>query len=162
MFIFSFFIKLFSQFAHYTALFNSQRPLLYSARSMHYLGCAIPQGDYMLKLPQKHKRTLFLFLLFKIKISFQFLLQWGGTVIMDLGRREEKPQYYLIESVDLYQGEREERKEHCEFEKMACLDNKLLLCVKFKNLSCNIQLFQSIFCIFVQYSNTVVLFFLWF
>lgn len=28
-----------------------------------------------------------------------------------------------------------------EFEKMACLDNKLLLCVKFKNLSCNIQLF---------------------
>lgn len=78
--------------ARYTAFFNSRRPLFYSARSMRYLGCVIPQGDYMLKLPQKHKRTFFLFLLFKIKINFPFFLrQWGGTVIMELGRREERP-----------------------------------------------------------------------
>lgn len=56
-----------------------------------YLGCVIPQGDYMLKLPQKHERTFFLFFLFKIKINlllFFVFLQWrgGGTVIMELGR----------------------------------------------------------------------------
>lgn len=33
------------------------------------------------------------------------------------------------------------KEKNSEFEKMACLDNKLLLCVKFKSLSCNIQLF---------------------
>lgn len=44
-----------------------------------YLGCVIPQGDYMLKLPQKHERTFFLFFLFKIKINlFLFCFFYSG------------------------------------------------------------------------------------
>lgn len=69
--------------ARYTAFFfflwrgvNSQRSLFYSVRSMRFLGCVIPQGDYMLKLPQKHKRTFFMFL-FKIKINFPFFYSSG-------------------------------------------------------------------------------------
>lgn len=77
MFIFSFLLRCFRTPARYTAFFNSRRPLFYSARSMRYLGCVIPQGDYMLKLPQKHKRTFLLFLLFKIKINFSVFTAVG-------------------------------------------------------------------------------------
>lgn len=122
----------------YTAFFffsfffsNSRRPLFYIARSMSYLGCVIPQGDYMLKLPQKHRRTFFLFLLFKIKINFSFfffiLKQWGGTVIIECGRRQEGPQLYLIESavLELCVGERS--KKRCHFVKKAFCHIKLPL-----------------------------------
>lgn len=70
---------LYSLFFSFFLFLNSQRLSFYSARSMRYLGCVVPQGDCMLKLAQKHKRTFFLFLLFKIKINFCIFTAVGGS-----------------------------------------------------------------------------------